>query len=495
MLLITLDQFRADCAPGASARLVRTPHLDRLAASGVSFSNHWAQAAPCGPSRASLLTGRYLHTHRSAVNGTPLDDRFTNVARVARAIGYDPVLFGYTDTTVDPRTLTDPNDPRLRTYESILPGFRAVIDLPEHLRPWGEWLRKRGHDVGPDVAASMYRRRKIATPPDRGSLWPPAVYDADETEGAFLTGEIIDHLDATIEPWFVHASYLRPHPPYLVPPPFHDLYDPADVTLPHRAASIEEQGGVHPMVAAALQLDGVVAPADELEVRQFRATYYGMITEVDGQVGRLLDHLDRTGASADTVVIVTSDHGEQLGDQWFKEKLGFYDASYHIPLIVRWPGASGPAGRVIDAITENVDVFPTICDLIGTTTPRGCDGRSLRAWLDGEPPAAWRDAAHWEYDFRRPETDVIEQASGLAMSECNLAVLRDHRGKYVHFAGLPPLFFDLAEDPFETVDRAGDPAYQDRVLSYAQRMLSWRMSSDDEELSGYLATPDGMTWR
>ncbi|MEO6469370.1 MAG: sulfatase-like hydrolase/transferase, partial [Acidimicrobiia bacterium] len=136
VLYITVDQWRGECLGAAGHPVVKTPNLDRLASEGVLFRRHYAQAAPCGPSRASLHTGQYLMNHRSVLNGTPLDARFTNVALEVRAAGYDPVLFGYTDALPDPRQLSA-EDPRLRTYEGVLPGFRAVVDLPEHARPWG----------------------------------------------------------------------------------------------------------------------------------------------------------------------------------------------------------------------------------------------------------------------------------------------------------------------------------------------------------------------
>ena len=145
VLFITVDQWRGDCLSAAGHPVVETPALDRLAASGVRFANHWANAAPCGPSRACLYTGTYLHHHRSVHNGTPLDSRFTNVALLARQAGYEPVLFGYADTSVDPRTVAS-DDPRLFTYEGVLPGFDPVVVNPwdEGSPAWGRWLAKPG---------------------------------------------------------------------------------------------------------------------------------------------------------------------------------------------------------------------------------------------------------------------------------------------------------------------------------------------------------------
>src|ERR1051325_10381255 len=113
ILFITLDQFRGDCLSAAGHKIVRTPHLDWLAANGVRFARHYSQAAPCAPGRACLYTGTYQFNNRVVANGTPLDARFDNVALAARRAGYRPALFGYTDQGADPREIRDADDPRL----------------------------------------------------------------------------------------------------------------------------------------------------------------------------------------------------------------------------------------------------------------------------------------------------------------------------------------------------------------------------------------------
>jgi arylsulfatase A-like enzyme len=129
VLFITLDQLRGDALSCAGHPVVRTPTLDAIAAGGVRFARHYAQAAPCAPGRASLYTGQYQMNHRVVANGTPLDHRFDNLARAARRAGYVPTLFGYTDQGVDPRTVAA-DDPWLRTYEGVLPGFEVGLHLP-----------------------------------------------------------------------------------------------------------------------------------------------------------------------------------------------------------------------------------------------------------------------------------------------------------------------------------------------------------------------------
>jgi len=136
-------------------------------------------------------------------------------------------------------------------------------------------------------------------------------------------------------------------------------------------------------------------------------------------------------------------------------------------------------------------VFPTIAELIGAEVPLQCDGRPLTPWLDGDTPDDWRREVHAEFDFRDPDGAMFEHAFGLTLEECSLAVLRDEHGKYVHFSGhptMPPIFFDLATDPAQIVNRAGDPTYASTVLDYAQRMLAWRMRHTERTLTGMKLT-------
>lgn len=221
-----------------------------------------------------------------------------------------------------------------------------------------------------------------------------------------------------------------------------------------------------------------------------------MQTEVDGQLGRLFAWLDETGAADSTIVVLTSDHGEQLGDHYLLEKLGFFDQSYHVPLIVRDPRPARDRGRgtVARCFTEHVDVVPTVLSLLGADVPMQCDGRSLVPFLDGDDPSDWRDEVHWEYDFREPADRSLERMFDVTIEECSLAVLRDAHGKYVHFTGypaFPPVFFDLDADPGELCNRAGDAAVAPTVLDYAQRLLAWRGRHLDRTLAHLKLTPSG----
>ncbi len=501
VLFITVDQWRAECLSCLGHAVVRTPHIDSIAASGVLFSNHYAQSAPCGPSRASLYTGMYAMNHRAVLNGTPLDARHTNVALEARAAGYDPVLFGYTDTSVDPRTVAQ-DDPRLNTYEGVLPGFRAVCDLPEgNPRPWLEWMQEHGEPVDPDGEWRAFVDQPTPNYPGTEVWGPhraPTQYAAAHSQSVFLTDRVLEYLDVQRDSaWFAHVSYLRPHPPFFAPEPFNTMYDPESVPLPTRAATDTLEGLTHPLLQMVLPIEWISGPRDLKHIQQLRATYYAMQTEVDAQIGRLLQWLQDNGEIDNTIIVLTSDHGEQLGDHYLTQKLGFFDQSYHVPLIVSDPRDEFDTtrGRIVEQFSENVDVTPTILDLIDRDIPLQCDGRSLRAWLTGATPERWRNDVHWEWDQREPADRRFERGLGITMEELSLCVLRDEHGKYVQFAAhgtLPHVFFDLDNDPDELNNVAQDPDYSARVLEYAQRMLAWRMRHAERTLSGTKLTGIGV---
>ena len=495
VLFITLDQWRGDCLSALGHPVLETPALDALASRGVLFSNHWANAAPCGPSRACLYTGTYQHRNRSILNGTPLDARFTNVALVARTMGYDPVLFGYTDTSVDPRTVP-PGDPRLYSYEGILPGFRALVEDPwERGSPaWGRWLAEHRVDVPANPHDLYLPMEGFPGTDEHGSTWAPARFPVELSQTTFIREAVVEWLERNGEsPFFVHASFIRPHPPRRNPLGYHDLYLAEAVGPFVGSPTREEEAGIHPLGAGAMRMPGVGAPEDERERRQLRATYYGAQREVDDGLAQLFGYLDRSGLAQSTLVVVTSDHGEMGCDHWLLEKLGFWDESYHVPLIVVDPTPEADAGRgtVVDAVTESVDVLPTICEFMDAEVPLQADGWSLAPFLQGRAaPEHWRDTAHFEWSFADPANQLSEQGFGVPMSHCALAVSRGPRHKYVQFAAddglFPPLLFDLDADPEQRHNLLveGGPDVAAMAWRATEELVQWHMRSAERTLSG-----------
>lgn len=482
VLYIVIDQLRADVLSGALSGHVPTPNIDALAAAGAVFENHFAVTLPCGPSRASLHTGQYAMNHRSIRNGTPLASWHTNIALEVRRLGYEPLLFGYTDTSVDPRG-RDPNDPDLATCESVLPGFREIVEMRwETAEQWTAHLRSLGYSV-PDSAPGM-NLTALYRPVD-GTLGGPALYRADHSDTAFLTDQTIKALSIRRgRPWFAHVTYIRPHPPLVAPDPWHRLVDPANIplavqnTLEH---PFFEAWFSQPLKGLYWGFDGNYTTMATRTAQTLRAIYLGLVAEVDHHIGRLLNFLKDSGQAGETLVVLTADHGVMLGDKGLWGKESVFDPAFHVPLIVFDPAAPRPSR--ISAITESIDITPTLLDWLVGSIPASMDGKSLLPWITGEwiasdTPTDWRSAAFMEIEFGEQGHDTrFQQTFGLDAERCRAAILRDTRWKYIHFAGgVPPMLFDMQNDPLETRDLAASARYAGTLSEMARRMLDHRMT-------------------
>ena len=277
VLLIVVDQWRADCLPALGTPHLRTPNLDRLCREGVTFRNHVTTAVPCGPARASLHTGLYLMNHRQVQNWIPLNARHVTLPRLARAAGYDPALIGYTTTVPDPRT-TPAADPRFTYLGDMMDGWRPVGAFePDHSGYFG-WLAQKG----------------FALPANRADIWLPAdgnpgVTDqparvpAELSDSAFFTEKALTYLKGRDgQPFFLHLGYYRPHPPFVASAPYHAMYRAADMAPPVRAATAEAEAEQHPLLRHFLRVspqrsffqgkEGMVASLQEADIRASSAS-------------------------------------------------------------------------------------------------------------------------------------------------------------------------------------------------------------------------------
>ena len=472
ILLITLDQFRGDALSCAGHPVVQTPHLDRLAAEGVRLARHYSQSAPCSPGRASLYTGLYQMNHRVVANGTPLDRRFDNIAQAGRRAGHAPALFGYTDQSIDPRDALGADDERLSNYDGVLPGFDDVFGLrPGRPTQWITWLEAQGYSLPSDPMEA------IATESSRHE---------DLSLSAFLTDRFIDWLETQERPWFAHLSQFRPHEPFAAAGRFATAYDPADMPAP--IAPSEHKHRLH---TGFLRHPLLAAPTDTDAMRRLQAQYFGMVSEADYQLGRVWDALERSGQWDNTLIIVTSDHGEQLGDHGLIQKCGFFESSYHILGIVRDPRPGKARGETVEAFTESVDIFPTLCEAMGVPIPAQCDGLPLTPFLDGETkPKWWRDAAHWEFDWRFSliPGGPHDWPRDRRLERQNLAVRRSENAAFVHLGDGSTLAFDLAADPTWRTPLA-DPEIR---LREAEALLTWRAQHLDRTMTGMLVEDGGI---
>ena len=493
ILLITADQWRGECLSCLDHPVVKTPHLDALAEQGVLFANHFAQATPCGPSRTSLHTGMYMFNHRCVTNGTPVASRFTNWAMELRKKGCDPSLFGYTDTAVDPTGL-HPEDVRLKHYSEPLPGFGHYTPIKEEVSiPWAEYLVQKGYSI-PKRWWDLYSQTMPGVPFHQGGEEPlPLAIKAEDHETHFMVDQCMKWIGAQHQPWVTHLSLLRPHPPFVAPAPYNAMYPPNDV-VPTRHSSKKAEAEQHPFIAYMLEQDRYACPEEFKKLQEARAQYFGLMSEVDDNLGRLFDFLKKRGDWSETLIIFTSDHGEQMGDHWLWSKLGFYDSSYHIPLIIVDPReqSNTTRGTRVESFTENVDIMPTMLEWMDADIPSQCDGHSLLPFVYNEKTSSnWRTEAYWEYDFRDVVGQKVESALGLTSHQCNMSVMRSKQYKYVHFSALPHLLFDLVNDPDEMINQADNPEYANVKLDCLEKLLYWRTAHTDRGLTETKLTGNG----
>ncbi|MFP4126281.1 MAG: sulfatase-like hydrolase/transferase [Alphaproteobacteria bacterium] len=330
------------------------------------------------------------------------------------------------------------------------------------------------------------------------ALGEPAPVAAAPSETAFLAERFLAWRDRQAPGWCAHLSFIKPHPPLVAAAAFHAAVHADDVPAPV-GGSGAETAALHPYLGVLAAQPRAASwwhkPADDSDasLRRARAVHYGLIQHVDAEIGRVVAALEARGELDDTLAVVTSDHGAMLGDHGLWGKAGFFAEAFHVPLVVRGPGVAH--GRRVDAVTEHVDLLPTLVEALGGEVPLQADGRALTPWLAGEVPPHWRRAALVEHDFRDVENPVFERALGLTSDHCQLAAPIGPELAYVHFNGLPPLAFDLARDPAMTRAIAAERAHAPAVLEAAQAMLTRRMAAAERRLTGAKLTAAGVVGR
>ncbi|MES0810381.1 alkaline phosphatase family protein [Roseibium sp. SCPC15] len=501
VLFIIIDQLRADCVFGELAEYVDLPNLRAFADDAVSFHRHYSVVNPCGPSRASILTGQYAMNHRSVRNGTPLRHDTPNIATEMRKSGYMPLLFGYTDTSQDPRAYPA-NDPALKSYEFPMNGFHEMTEMRlEMSYPWQSHLINRGYKF--DKYWDVYK--PVSPTGGAPKLNDPALYAAEDSDTAFLTNSFLSTMPAyRQESWFAHLTYIRPHPPLVAPAPFNDMYSPETLPLPNRLETKEAEKALHRFFAPLIRKANAASFVEgfpELEetdenIKTLRSIYLGLASEVDQHIGRVLQYLKDSGQYDNTLIVVTADHGEMLGDRHSWGKMTVYDAAYHTPLIIRAPGKSGQAGQTVQEFTESIDLTPTILDWVGQEIPNSMDGRSLLPFLDGQTPENWKTYAFSELDFGDPISETPwQQDLGTTALDSSLCRMRDERFTLVEFAAdLPPLLFDHTKGG-ELENVADHPDYQSDLARLTRRMLRHQMKNRDQTLAMSMITDDGAVTR
>ena len=471
IISIMFDSWRWDAVAHAGViPVLETPHIDALAADGTRFSNSYCSCALCGPSRMSVATGRYVHTHRARWNDVPLGAGEVVDAQYFNALGYQTALIG--------KTHFCPPDDHHGYQVYLCQDGRARID-PRNLYP--HFLRRSGYTESDilrrDRPAERFEREAESIS-GNGQYWGyslPLRVRPEHTESRFVTDLALDYLSrSSREPFFLHLSYLKPHPGWGLSEEYLGRYDQAD--MPEATRSPAELEQATEFFLGFRRERGGEPFDNDLYRRQVWACYLGLVTELDDMIGRLTTYLEETGLRDRTVIVLTSDHGCFLGDHWMHQTEMFYDCQVRVPLIIVDPRATD-TGRDVGALVESVDLLPTLLTAVGADLPAAVQGSSLMHFVDPRRPAsAWRAAAHAEWDFRYYQSRID---AGLPKNRSQGLMIRTDRHKYMYFNGLPAQLYDLREDPGELVNIAGRSESRTTEEELREELLRWRMGTDD----------------
>lgn len=463
ILFIMADQFRFDGLGANGNRIVQTPHLDRLAAQAVNFTQAYVQAPVCVPSRISFFTGRYPHSHKNRVNYTPCDTREVIIARLLQQAGYHTASVGklhfYPPTAEHAR----------RT------GFDEVL-LDDGVRatdPFSDYVKWRSqHDPKANIHYhTTVRKPAPGTNPFRAEI------DYEFTPTAWTGAqacEMLRRLATGAKPFFLFVSFFKPHSPHTVPAPFDSMYSEVEIPLPPQLTLDDIRRLPLPVQKQILR----GKPEFDMDRRRLQwiyRSYYGGISMVDREVGRVLDELDRSGRADETIVVFTSDHGDQLLEHGLHGKNVFFEASVHVPLLMRFPQRFAPGRR--DELIESVDLLPSLLSLCDIPIPESCQGR-------GFPQ---REAVFAENIIPEVITNgaldlpfVPGQGVG-GIRHPDAKMVRTRRWKLNYYPGHGGELYDLANDPGETRNLYADPERQSTVRELKDRILEWLITADEND--------------
>lgn len=400
--------------------VVRTPHLDALAARGVTFDQAYCQAPVCVPSRLSLLSGQYPWRV----------DAWSNVAPV-------PV-----------HRLSLPGCLAAHGYHTASIGKMHFVGPEQH---WGFQYRPYG-----DFAGCGHQPDPIATAPRLTILpaGPSEIPEAEQQESIVnrLGIEFLRTYDRQ-EPFCLFLSYNRPHFPLRVPARYWEMYWPDGADLPDLGPDFPNR--LHPWMQFHRRFTGVDRWG-AAEWREARAGYYAAVSFIDDKVGEVLRVIDELGRREDTVIVYLADHGEMNGEHGMIRKMTFYEPSVRVPCILSYPGAL-PQGRRVADLVELADLYPTLADLAGASVPGDLDGHSLVPLLTTGSPAGRKGYAiseHYSHGVPGP-----------------MRMLRVGDWKYNLYLDARPSLFNVREDPREFYDRSDDAGVAQQVAREADQVL------------------------
>ncbi|MDB2459270.1 sulfatase-like hydrolase/transferase, partial [Planktomarina temperata] len=489
ILWIMADQLRFDYLSCYGHPHLDTPNIDALAARGVRFTNAYVQSPVCGPSRMSAYTGRYVRSHGATWNGMPLRVGEPTLGDHLRQVGARAVLVGKTHMTadlegmawlgIDPQSEIGvarsqcgfeaferddglhPDSPRQNwsAYDDYLVAHGFASD-----NPWEDFANSGLDSDGELLSAWLLKNSRLA-----------ANVPEEHSETAYMTNRAMDFMrEARTDgrPWMCHLSYIKPHWPYIVPAPYHEMYDERHILPPVRSDMERETD--HPLVRAYHNARVCKSFSRDHLREHVIPAYMGLIKQLDDNLGRLFAWMDAEGFSENTIIAFTSDHGDYLGDHWMGDKDFYHEAAVKVPLIIAdpRPEADGTRGLVSDALVEMIDLPATFMQALGCAPkPHVIEGRDLTSILHGKDGFSRRYVIS-EHDYHWSEMAV---ALGQPQEDAHTTMIFDGRWKYIRCEGFRPVLWDLQNDPDELVDLGAseDPLCVKTRARMESALLKW----------------------
>ncbi len=491
ILFIMFDQLRWDYLSCYGHPHLHTPNIDRLAAWGVRFNRAYIQSPICGSSRMSTYTGRYVHSHGASWNGIPLKVGEMTMGDHLRKAGMECWLVGKTHMRADAEGMA-----RLGLEPDSLIGARVaecgfdVFERDDGMRPEGpdgfydpdgakaynEYLRDKGYES--DNPWHDFANSGLDAHGNVLSGWflknscEAANIAEEDSETPYLTGRGIEFMETHDAPWCCHLSFIKPHWPYIVPEPYASMYGPEHVLPVVR--SDEERQNAHPVLKAFMETK-IGETFSRQDVREaVIPAYMGLIKQADDQMGRLFDWMEQTGRMDDTMIVLTSDHGDFLGDHWMGEKTFFHDTSTKMPLIIYDPSPEADAtrGMVSDVLVESIDLAPTFVEVAGGDVANHIlEGHSLLPILHGQAQELPRDVVICEYDY---SASPIAERMDASVRDAVMFMVANKRWKLIHCeGGHRPILFDLENDPEELVDLGNSEDHAEVISEMYDQLFAW----------------------
>ena len=442
IVLVMADQLAPQFTGCYGHPVVKTPNIDALAGRGALFASAYCNSPLCAPSRFSFMSGQLPTRIAAYDNASEFPASVPTFAHYLRNMGYRTCLSGKMHF-VGPDQLHG-FDERITT--DVYPSdFAWTPDWELADERIDKWYHNMDSVREAGTAASTFQ------------------IEYDEEVAFFARRKLFEYAAEGRAPFCLVASFIHPHDPYVARPEWWDLYDPGEIDMPRISIAEGDQDGFSRRLLAGIEADKVAVADDE--IRNARHAYYANTSYFDDKVGIIMRTLEEAGLLEETVVFVTADHGDMLGERGLWYKMNFFEHSARVPLVVAGPGVAG--GR-LETPCSLVDILPTMLDIAasgGGGKPgmgQPVDGRSLWPMATGG---------------REDGGDAIGEYCA-EMTADPVIMIRRGRHKYIHCDSDPPMLFDLEADPDELANLAGDPAHAGTASAFAGEIAAgWDMAA------------------